>query len=334
MIGTLLYSLKFLLAGAMVIAFLFLVSFLISSTEVGRVQAKDKAYVNSTVMAASNSPNVVTSGMANMVNGSVQAMDVAIYTLNSGIQTAASTTAQVGWAIAHGAQTGTVAAVRGMGNGLAVAGRTVGKGVGFVGNAVGNGALFVLSAPGNAWGFVSDTPVVNSLIRPSDHVDVPIIDPDSAELQTALSALPPTQNAGQAASGSSSGPMWPMRGMITTEFGVAHWPFQRTHTGMDISDGQRSGVTPVKPFRPGRVIDIVHSNRGLGNHVVVDHGNGVTSVYAHLSSISVNVSQEVSLDTVLGLEGSTGASTGTHLHFEIRVNGQAANPRQFISGQP
>jgi murein DD-endopeptidase MepM/ murein hydrolase activator NlpD len=72
----------------------------------------------------------------------------------------------------------------------------------------------------------------------------------------------------------------------------------------------------------------------LGNHVIVDHGNGVTSVYAHLHSISVQVGQDVTLDTTLGLEGSTGASTGTHLHFEIRVNGQAANPQQFISGQP
>jgi murein DD-endopeptidase MepM/ murein hydrolase activator NlpD len=68
--------------------------------------------------------------------------------------------------------------------------------------------------------------------------------------------------------------------------------------------------------------------------VIVDHGNGVTSVYAHMDSIAVKTGQEVGLDTVLGIEGTTGVSTGPHLHLEIRVNGQAANPRQFIDGNP
>jgi murein DD-endopeptidase MepM/ murein hydrolase activator NlpD len=115
---------------------------------------------------------------------------------------------------------------------------------------------------------------------------------------------------------------------------VPHYRFQPTLTGIEISSGQAAGVTPIKPFRPGEVISAVHSNRGLGNHVIVDHGNGVTSVYSHLDSISVKMGQKVSLDTILGLEGTTGASTGPHLHLEIRVNGQAANPRQFIDGNP
>ena len=68
--------------------------------------------------------------------------------------------------------------------------------------------------------------------------------------------------------------------------------------------------------------------------MIVDHGNGVTSVYGHLARISVSVGQEVDSSSVLGYEGTTGVSTGVHLHFEIRVNGQAANPHQFISGQP
>jgi murein DD-endopeptidase MepM/ murein hydrolase activator NlpD len=103
---------------------------------------------------------------------------------------------------------------------------------------------------------------------------------------------------------------------------------------MDISDGSAPGTTPVKPFRSGVVIEAVHSAYGLGNHVIVDHGSGVTSVYAHLNSISVQVGQKVSLGTTIGMQGTTGVSTGTHLHFEIRVNGKAANPMQFISGQP
>jgi murein DD-endopeptidase MepM/ murein hydrolase activator NlpD len=68
--------------------------------------------------------------------------------------------------------------------------------------------------------------------------------------------------------------------------------------------------------------------------VIIDHGKGVTSVYAHLASISVKEGKKVGMDTVLGYEGTTGLSTGVHLHFEIRVNGQAADPRQFISGHP
>jgi murein DD-endopeptidase MepM/ murein hydrolase activator NlpD len=166
--------------------------------------------------------------------------------------------------------------------------------------------------------------------------EVPIIDPNSPELLAALTALPPakTKDAKQAATRDNSDPVWPIHGAITTNFGVPHWPYQATHTGLDISDGQASGVTPVKPFRPGRVVDVVASGSGLGNHVVVDHGQGVTSVYAHLASISVKVGQKVAQGTTLGLEGSTGASTGTHLHFEIRVHGRAADPHRFINGQP
>jgi len=83
-----------------------------------------------------------------------------------------------------------------------------------------------------------------------------------------------------------------------------------------------------------QIIDVVVSKKGLGNHVVVDHGNGVTSVYGHLASIAVKVGQDVDTTTTIGQEGTTGVSTGTHLHFEIRVNGQATNPYRFISGKP
>jgi murein DD-endopeptidase MepM/ murein hydrolase activator NlpD len=83
------------------------------------------------------------------------------------------------------------------------------------------------------------------------------------------------------------------------------------------------------------VTEVVHEGRlHLGNHVVVDHGNGVTSVYGHLDSTAVAIGQQVDLNTILGYEGTTGVSTGVHLHFEIRVQGQAADPRQFISGSP
>lgn len=331
MTDTLLYTLRFLFAGALIVASLFLFSFLLASTDADKAQAKQTASPSSTKIMDDNSPNVITSGAAKTVNGLVRTMDSAGYAISGGIQSAASTVAQVGRSVASGVQTGTVAAVRGVGSGFASAGRAVGAGVGSVGRAVGSGVSFVVSIPGNVLGFVSNTAVVNAFIRPSDHEEVPIIDPNSAELRTAIAALPPAEDANQTAPQSAQGPQWPMHGRVTTEFGVDHWPFQHTHTGIDISNGRGSDV---RPFRPGRVIDTVHSSRGLGNHVIVDHGNGVTSVYAHLASIAVSVGQDVGLDATLGSEGTTGVSTGNHLHFEIRVHGQAANPRQFISGQP
>lgn len=103
---------------------------------------------------------------------------------------------------------------------------------------------------------------------------------------------------------------------------------------MDISSGNRSGVMPIKPFRAGVVVEAVHTRYGLGNHVVVDHGEGITSTYAHLYSIAVHVGQPVGTDTALGQEGSTGVSTGTHLHFEIRKDGQLQNPQDYIAGTP
>lgn len=312
----------------LIIVSLFLMSFVLSSTDTDKVQAKSSSSKNKVM--GTESPNIVTSGVARTVNGMARFMDSAGYALNGGIQSAASATAQFGKTIASGVQTGSVAAVRGIGSGFAVTGNLIGRGASFTADTVGRGAFLVLGAPGYAMGSAANASF-GSLIRPSDHVEVPIIDPDSAELKTAVAALPPKKPTSQVAPQDDQGPQWPIHGRVTTEFGVNHWPFQHTHTGIDISNGHGA---EIKPFRPGRVIEAVHSNRGLGNHVIVDHGNGVVSVYAHLASISVSEGQNVGLGTTLGREGTTGVSTGNHLHFEIRVHGQAANPRQFIDGQP
>jgi murein DD-endopeptidase MepM/ murein hydrolase activator NlpD len=111
-------------------------------------------------------------------------------------------------------------------------------------------------------------------------------------------------------------------------------PYQPTHTGIDISDGWRSGVTPIHPFKPGRVIQVIHSNAGFGNHVIIDHGGGLTSLYGHMYSTSAQVGQQVDSSSILGYEGTTGASSGPHVHFEIRLNGQPVNPHNYVSGQP
>lgn len=128
--------------------------------------------------------------------------------------------------------------------------------------------------------------------------------------------------------------VWPLRGKVFTAFGVPHQPWQPTHTGMDISSAQPSGQTSITPFKEGTVLQVIRSNVGYGNHVIIDHGNGMTSLYAHLYSISVVPGQRVKPGDVVGYEGSSGTSTGTHVHFEVRQNGSPVNPRQYIANNP
>lgn len=75
-----------------------------------------------------------------------------------------------------------------------------------------------------------------------------------------------------------------------------------------------------------------YGGSGYGNYVVVDHGGGVTTLYAHLSTVSVSKGQTVSQGTVLGITGSTGASTGPHLHYEVRINGVYQDPLNYLAG--
>jgi murein DD-endopeptidase MepM/ murein hydrolase activator NlpD len=72
------------------------------------------------------------------------------------------------------------------------------------------------------------------------------------------------------------------------------------------------------------------NNAGYGNMVEVDHGNGVTTRYAHLSAILVTVGQVLAKGAVVGRAGSTGRSTGPHLHYEVRLDGEAVDPMRFI----
>lgn len=141
-------------------------------------------------------------------------------------------------------------------------------------------------------------------------------------------------NYSQLATVSSSQSMWPMHGMVTTEFGVYHEPFQQWHTGIDISSGKPSGTTQVAAFRPGTVVQVVHSNLSYGNHVVIDHGNGLTSLYGHLYSTEVTVGQIVQTGQIIGYEGDTGDSTGPHLHFELDQNNKPVNPHNYLPGMP
>ncbi len=121
--------------------------------------------------------------------------------------------------------------------------------------------------------------------------------------------------------------IWPIQGRITLEFGESDLPYQPFHTGIDIAG--KSG-DPVVSFLKGTVIYADQISWGYGKHVIIDNGNNATSLYGHLSKISVKKGDVVAQGQTIGLRGSTGWSTGAHLHFETRVFGIPVNPRVFI----
>lgn len=114
--------------------------------------------------------------------------------------------------------------------------------------------------------------------------------------------------------------VWPAYGRITQRF-------QWYHPGIDIAN---SSGGPILAADAGRVITAGWVSSGYGYHVVVDHGNGYKTLYAHLSTISVISGQSVARGGVIGQMGSTGRSTGTHLHFEIIQGGGRTNPIGFL----
>ncbi len=123
--------------------------------------------------------------------------------------------------------------------------------------------------------------------------------------------------------------IWPVNGPITSPFGPRTHPISgdsRIHTGVDI--GASSG-TPIKAAGDGVVV-MAGSNGGYGNWTLVDHGDGTATGYAHQSSIGVRIGQHVSTGEVIGQVGSTGASTGPHLHWEVRVNGTPVDPMGWV----
>lgn len=122
---------------------------------------------------------------------------------------------------------------------------------------------------------------------------------------------------------SGSGMQWPVRGRVTSEFGP-RWG--RLHAGIDIA---APNGTPVRAAKSGTVI-FSGVQGGYGNAVIIEHGGGLTTLYAHMSRLSVSAGAEVSTGDLVGAVGSTGQSTGNHLHFETRVNGSPQNPRRYL----
>lgn len=118
----------------------------------------------------------------------------------------------------------------------------------------------------------------------------------------------------------------PVSGTITSRYGVSSRIRKSNHTGLDIS--AKTG-TPIKAISDGTVTSAKYSG-SYGNLVKIDHGNGVETWYAHTSKMYVKNGQKVKAGDTIAAVGSTGNSTGPHLHLEIRVNGKHVNPQKYL----
>ncbi len=118
----------------------------------------------------------------------------------------------------------------------------------------------------------------------------------------------------------------PIKGTITSRYGASSSIRKSTHTGLDIAT---SSGTPIKATASGTVIFAQYSG-SYGNLVKIDHGNGVETWYGHCSKFNTKVGTKVNAGDVIAYVGSTGNSTGPHLHFEIRINGNTVNPQNYV----
>ncbi|HZP43788.1 MAG TPA: M23 family metallopeptidase [Candidatus Binatia bacterium] len=122
---------------------------------------------------------------------------------------------------------------------------------------------------------------------------------------------------------------WPLRGPVDSEFGRRRSPWNgrpELHEGIDI--GGAPG-TPITAPAAGTVVT-AGSGGDYGRHVVIDHGNGVKSLFGHMKEIDVKAGEHVAKGQVVGLVGGSGRSTGPHLHYEVRVDGKPVDPRGFL----
>ena len=115
--------------------------------------------------------------------------------------------------------------------------------------------------------------------------------------------------------------------MVWSRFGSNDSVRSHSHTGLDIAAPKG---TPIKAAAAGKVTYAGNAGDGYGNYVVISHGNGVQTVYAHCSKVLVSKGQQVSQGELIAKVGSTGNSTGNHLHLEVRKNGIAYNPQNYV----
>jgi len=122
---------------------------------------------------------------------------------------------------------------------------------------------------------------------------------------------------------------WPTKGWMTSSFGLRKDPFnsqRKMHEGLDIA--ARTG-TPVTATADG-IVSSVRTEPGYGKMVVIDHGYGYRTYYGHNSKNFVKVGQRVKRGDRIAAVGNTGRSTGSHVHYEVRINGVPVNPKKYL----
>lgn len=154
-----------------------------------------------------------------------------------------------------------------------------------------------------------------------------------SEIQSETGALSAIRKRFRYGSGDSSTtesqPIWPLNPRITSKFGMREDPFtaeKRLHSGVDIA-AERG--TEIKAAMSGEVV-MSCKMPDYGNVVAVDHGEGIVTVYAHNEKNLVKLGDQVEKGDIIGRVGSTGRSTGPHLHFEVRKNGAKIDPMEFM----
>ena len=120
--------------------------------------------------------------------------------------------------------------------------------------------------------------------------------------------------------------IWPTSGDISSPYGL-RWNGTDFHPGIDIANDMG---TPIVATADGRVTAAGWNSGGYGNMVDIDHGNGIMTRYGHAAQVVVSIGQQVKRGQVIAYMGSTGFSTGPHVHYEIRINGQAVNPARYL----
>jgi murein DD-endopeptidase MepM/ murein hydrolase activator NlpD len=151
---------------------------------------------------------------------------------------------------------------------------------------------------------------------------------EDAEIEKQLQVIQTTSNPASLPS------IWAHLGKINNEFGFRRNPFggrsYEFHAGMDI-DGERGDMVVA----PGNgIVTEAGWKGGYGQMIEVDHGNGLKTRYGHLSKIEVEVGETLSRGQMIAFVGSTGRSTGPHLHYELRLNDKPINPRRFLPPEP
>lgn len=120
--------------------------------------------------------------------------------------------------------------------------------------------------------------------------------------------------------------IWPTSGDISSKYGL-RWNGSDFHPGIDIAN---DAGTPVVATADGVVIDSGWNSGGYGNLIDIDHGNGIVTRYAHNAQLAVSAGAVVKKGQVIAYMGSTGFSTGPHVHYEVIINGKAVNPNRFL----